>query len=177
MSGVLQKGILFSVYCIMFCQNSYAGHEELADSFAFLLPLSAYGMTYYKDDELGRGSFYKSFGTTVFSTLVLKSAVNSSRPQDGPDAEKEDSFPSGHTSFAFSGASFLQRRYGWQFGAPAYLLASYVAWSRVETKHHHPKDVVFGAMLGTGISYLFVTKKVDVNVILGAGTLSVNMKI
>ena len=43
-----------------------------------------------------------------------------------------DAFPSGHTSAAFSGASFIQRRYGWKYGKYAYILAAVVGVSRVD---------------------------------------------
>lgn len=57
----------------------------------------------------------------------LKYAIGKSRPagHEGP------AFPSIHSAVAFAGASYIQRRYGWKFGAPAYALAVYVGWSRI----------------------------------------------
>ena len=45
----------------------------------------------------------------------LKYAIGKSRPagHEGP------AFPSIHSAVAFAGASYIQRRYGWKFGAPA----------------------------------------------------------
>ena len=64
-----------------------------------------------------------------FSFMVmhsLKRITNKERPNGG-----DYSFPSGHTSAAFTGAGFIEKRYGLKVGIPAYILASYVGWSRV----------------------------------------------
>lgn len=91
--------------------------------------------------------------TTVGATMLLKWVVNERRP-DGSDYH---SFPSGHSSSTFATAAFLQRRYGWKVGAPAYALATYTAWGRVFAKKHHWWDVVAGAAIGAGSAYIFTT--------------------
>ncbi len=65
------------------------------------------------------------------------------------------SFPSGHASAAFSGASFIQKRYGWQYGIPAYLAASFVGYSRVEADQHYVEDVLAGAAIGIISTFIF----------------------
>ena len=60
-----------------------------------------------------------------------------------------------HTSVSFTGAAFIQRRYGWKWGIPAYAVASYVGWSRTYAKKHDWWDVVAGAALGAGSAYIF----------------------
>jgi membrane-associated phospholipid phosphatase len=76
-------------------------------------------------------------------TAGLKYAINETRPNGEPH-----SFPSGHSSIAFSGAEFIRKEYGWGWGAPAYLAAGFVGWSRVEARKHYAHDVVAGAALG-----------------------------
>jgi membrane-associated phospholipid phosphatase len=56
--------------------------------------------------------------------------------------------PSGHTSTAFSLATVAERHYGWKVGVPAYVFASSIGLSRIESKRHHLSDVVAGAALG-----------------------------
>lgn len=168
------KGIF--VFSLLFCHNLHADLETAADSLLVLLPLSAVGLSHYENDKEGRVSFYKSFGATFLSTVALKSAINAPRPEDGPDAGENDSFPSGHTSLAFSSASFIQRRYGWQVGAPAYLLASYVGWNRIKTKHHHSEDVFAGALLGTSMCFVFVSKKEEFEVNISPHSLKFSMR-
>jgi len=82
-------------------------------------------------------------GRTELATYTLKYSVDEQRPNGGGQ-----SFPSGHTSMAFAGAEFIRKEYGWGWGAPSYLAASYVGWSRVETHNHWTRDVLAGAAIG-----------------------------
>ncbi len=91
-----------------------------------------------------------AFGTTYLTTVILKRIVDKERP----DGEKY-AFPSGHTAISFSSAAFMQKRYGWKFGIPFYLLAGYVGWSRVYADRHDYWDILGGAGLGIGCSYIF----------------------
>lgn len=77
-------------------------------------------------------------------TGLLKYTVQRERP-DGSDSL---SFPSGHTSTAFSLASVATHHYGWKVGLPAYALATGIGLSRIEQDRHHLSDVVAGATLG-----------------------------
>lgn len=76
-------------------------------------------------------------------TRAIKISVRRVRP-DGDNF----SFPSGHTSTTFASATILQRHFGWKVGTPAYAVASYVAASRIQGKHHFLSDVAFGAAIG-----------------------------
>ena len=81
----------------------------------------------------------------------LKYTVKKQRP-DGSDYH---AFPSNHTGFSFAGATFLMKRYGWQWGVPAYLLSGYVAWGRIYARRHDVWDVLAGAAIGVGSGFLF----------------------
>lgn len=76
-------------------------------------------------------------------TRGLKLAVQEERPDGG-----QHSFPSGHTSMAFAGAEFIRKELGWPWGAPALAAATFVGWSRVESKRHYTHDVLVGAAIG-----------------------------
>lgn len=89
--------------------------------------------------------------TEVGASLILKYAIKEERP----DHSNTHSFPSGHTGIAFANATFLQRRYGWKFGVPAYILAGYVGWGRVYAKKHHWWDVLAGAAIGAGTALIY----------------------
>lgn len=91
--------------------------------------------------------------TTLGATYLLKWTVNERRP----DRTSFDSFPSGHTSTCFATATFLQKRFGWKFGVPAYVASTYVAWGRCFSKQHHWWDVVAGAAIGTASAWIFTT--------------------
>lgn len=77
-------------------------------------------------------------------TGVLKYTVQRERP----DGSNSLSFPSGHTSAAFSLANVATHHYGWKVGLPAYALATGIGLSRIEQDRHHLSDVVAGATLG-----------------------------
>jgi membrane-associated phospholipid phosphatase len=49
----------------------------------------------------------------------------------------------------------MRKRYGWEYGIPAYAAASFVAYSRVEAREHYPHDVIAGAAIGIVSSYIF----------------------
>ena len=77
-------------------------------------------------------------------TAVLKTAVGRTRP-DGSDNK---SFPSGHTSNAFTWATIVEHHYGWKAGIPAYAVAAAIGGSRVTGGKHYLSDVAAGAALG-----------------------------
>jgi len=77
-------------------------------------------------------------------TYALKYATQRERP-DGSD---NHSFPSGHASTTFATATVLTRHHGWKAAVPGYLVASYVALSRLHDNRHHLSDVAFGATVG-----------------------------
>ena len=77
-------------------------------------------------------------------TSILKYSVQRTRP----DGSNNLSFPSGHTSTAFSLATVANQHYGWKVGVPAYLLASGIGLSRIEKDKHYLSDVLAGATLG-----------------------------
>lgn len=87
------------------------------------------------------------------SMLILKFSVSELRP----DHSNYHSFPSGHSTMAFASAAFMQRRYGWKWGIPAYTVATYTAVGRVLAKKHHWWDCVAGAALGAASAYIFTT--------------------
>jgi membrane-associated phospholipid phosphatase len=95
-----------------------------------------------------------SYGTTLAITYSLKYLTEKQRPEG---RNHFYSFAFGHTSSAFSGASFIRRRYGWKYGTPAYILATLVAISRTEAPdgHHDGWYVFAGAAVGIGSTYIF----------------------
>ena len=125
--------------------------ETIGDVSRFALPITAVGMTIYHKDGEGAIQFGKSLALTMGVTLALKSTINEERP----DNSGNDSFPSGHTSASFSSAEFIRKRYGGEFGVPAYALATFVGYSRVESDKHHTRDVAAGAAIGILSSYIF----------------------
>ena len=94
-------------------------------------------------------------------TVIMKYSINRERPfKTYPDIEKmssagSKSFPSGHTSEAFSTATSLSLAFPkWYVIAPSYLWASSVGYSRMHLGVHYPSDVAVGALVGAGSAFL-----------------------
>jgi membrane-associated phospholipid phosphatase len=66
-------------------------------------------------------------------------------------------FPLGHTSTTFQSTALIQKRYGWKYGIPAYALAGFTGYSRINADKHDILDVLAVAAIGIGCSYLFNT--------------------
>ncbi|MEZ4810169.1 MAG: phosphatase PAP2 family protein [Allomuricauda sp.] len=128
--------------------------EDTGDILQIALPVSAGIITLLEEDYEGTKQLALSYGSTMALTYALKYTIRKQRPEG---RLLYDSFPSGHTSSAFSGASFIQRRYGWKYGLPAYILASITAVSRMEGPdgYHDIWDVMAGAFVGIGSTHLF----------------------
>ncbi len=69
------------------------------------------------------------------------------------EAEKDFSFPSGHTIASFESATVLLL-YHRKWGIAAMVLAALIAFSRLYLYVHYPTDVLCSIVLGIGIGYL-----------------------
>ncbi|MHA7881461.1 MAG: phosphatase PAP2 family protein [Saccharospirillum sp.] len=148
------RWLLMPVFSLILGASHAADRWEAAGTaLAVALPVTALTATFTLDDPEGRERLLVSYALAMGTTTALKRATGAERP-DGSDRE---SFPSAHTASAFSGASFLQRRYGWEVGLPAYLGASYVGGSRVAAERSRVSDVLAGALLGWGVTTWLVS--------------------
>lgn len=121
------------------------------DVLTVAMPLATLTAVLVEKDWTGLKQAAFSSATTLGVTYLLKYTISKQRP----DYSDDHSFPSAHTSVMFANAAFVQRRYGWKWGASAYVLATYVGWSRTYAKKHDWWDVVAGAAIGAGSSYIF----------------------
>jgi membrane-associated phospholipid phosphatase len=128
------------------------GYETAGDFFSVALPVAAAGYALSIDDHSGLLQFAASEALTFGATYGLKYIINEKRPNGG-----DHSFPSGHTAVSFASAEFVRERYGWNYGIPAYLIATFVGISRIESDNHYTHDVLAGAAIGICSSMLFTT--------------------
>ncbi|MBN2363150.1 phosphatase PAP2 family protein [candidate division WOR-3 bacterium] len=92
-----------------------------------------------------------SFAVSGILTVGIKYAVNRQRPNGGTS-----SFPSGHTSTAFSWAAVVSSEYP-QYSIPVFAVAGLVGVSRIALDKHWTSDVIAGAVIGY-FSGLFIEK-------------------
>jgi membrane-associated phospholipid phosphatase len=121
-----------------------------------LAPLLTFGIAYIKDDREGEIQWVRDTAVNEVVNTALRVAFNQTSLGKRPDGSSYG-FPSGHAGFLFSQAGFLQERYGWKYGAPAFGLAAAVSYIRVREDKHHWRDVIAGGALGYGISLITVT--------------------
>ena len=138
--------------------------SRAGDVGAIVLPVGSAAGALIAKDHKGLAQLAESYASAMAVVYVLKPLVDRTRPDGGAQ-----SFPSGHATSAFAGAAFLQMRYGWAFGIPAYAAASYVAYSRVEAKRHYTSDVVAGAAIGIATNLLFTHRREHVAVVVDLG--------
>ena len=124
--------------------------ESAGDVLMFILPASAASLTLVYKDGQGTLQLGESAALALGVTFGLKYTIDETRPNGEPR-----SFPSGHASISFASAEFVRNRYGWKYGLPAYVLASFVGYSRVEANQHYTHDVMAGAAIGILSSVLF----------------------
>ncbi len=144
--------------------NAFIGITNSASPITFGTPVVMFGLSLLTKDSLTRQkSIY--IGATVLTsaifTTILKYSINRPRPfTTYPDIEKlsdggSPSFPSGHTSDAFSLATSLSIAYPkWYVIAPSFAWAGAVGYSRMDLGVHYPSDVLAGAILGSASAFL-----------------------
>lgn len=129
--------------------------ENAGDAGVIILPVSAAATTLILKDKQGAWQFTKSFVLNLAVTGAGKILINKQRPLQGGD----HAFPSGHTSVAFQSASYFHRRYGFKYSIPAYVLAGFTAYSRYNAARHDGWDILGGAIVGIGSTYIFTTPR------------------
>jgi len=137
-----------------------------------ILSFGSLGYGLLKKDEQLKHNGYEmliSIGAGALVIEILKITINRERPADKYPTEifvltptHGGSFPSGHTSLAFSTATTLALDYRkWYIVVPAFLWAGSVGYSRMYLGKHYPGDVLAGAAIGIASGYFshWLTKK------------------
>lgn len=87
-------------------------------------------------------------GVAIATEAALVNSLKYTVREMRPDGSARNSFPSGHTATAFTGAELVRMEYGWGYGAAAYVMGVGVAFCRVGKGRHYWWDCVAGAGIG-----------------------------
>ncbi|RKS50526.1 PAP2 superfamily protein [Gillisia mitskevichiae] len=153
MNKTIYLSLLLLIVWITNLQAQNKTIETAGDVFLFAVPAATLGTTLILNDKKGTWQFTKAILLNTAVTYGLKEALNKPRPHNNGD----NAFPSGHTSTTFHGASFIHRRYGFKYSIPVYLAAGFTAFSRIDAQKHDGWDILAGAAVGIGSTYLFTT--------------------
>lgn len=147
-----------------FKTNFFKADAQSVTIFNIAAPVGVFTAGLIKHDiKLKKDAAYMA-GAFIFSSLVTqatKRIVQRQRPFDKYSfIVKRDegggySFPSGHTSAAFTTATSLSLLFPkWYVIAPSFLWASSIGYARMYQGVHYPSDVLAGAVVGAGSAWL-----------------------
>ena len=127
-------------------------------------PIALLGIGLIKNDQdLKQKSLLNSISiiSSMGTSFVLKRVINRDRPYvtypniQHYNFETDPSMPSGHTTAAFATATSITLAFPkWYVAVPAYTYASLVAYSRLHLGVHYRSDVLLGAIIGSGCSFI-----------------------
>lgn len=129
------------------------------------ISLTIYGLLSEHDEPFESGVLLGCSEVLEYSVIsLLKVGAGRVRPYDALahvntehlDSADPYSFPSGHTAGAFAIATMLTLRYSNkpEVYIPAFVWAGLVGYGRIYFGLHYPTDVIGGAILGAGSSFL-----------------------
>lgn len=127
--------------------------ERAGDLLQYVLPWVALSFVAFTGDKnLAWIWFHGCLASTVIVHLIKKASNFTpwgKRPSGG-----DNSFPSGHTAGAFSGAAFFYFAFGPVWAAVPVALAVLTGVSRVVAGHHWIRDVVGGAVIASVVMWM-----------------------
>jgi membrane-associated phospholipid phosphatase len=129
-----------------------------ADILTAAVPLTGLAVAHFTGDTEGRKQWLRNLLVNQVLTSAFRLGFNETSLGRRPNGNSYG-FPSGHVAAIMSGATFLGERYGWKWGAPAYLAAASVAYIRVKEDKHYWRDVIAAGGLAYGVALLTVTPK------------------
>ncbi|MDR1232668.1 MAG: phosphatase PAP2 family protein [Puniceicoccales bacterium] len=135
--------------------------QRMGDILQFAVPVYAFGLSCGEEGYEGTKQFIYSLAGSQLCVHVLKETTHQKRP-DYQEGRKKNSFPSGHTSSAFMGASFIHRRYGFRQAIVPYGLAIATGISRVQAKKHYTRDVIAGAAISCLWTWFCVERRTNI---------------
>jgi len=105
-----------------------------------------------------------SYASSLAIMGIIVNTIKHTANVERPDGSANNSFPSGHTSMAFTNASFLHKEYGVinpLYSIGGYSAATFTGLGRNLNNRHWISDVLAGAGIGilsTELGYFFIDK-------------------
>ncbi len=142
----------------------WKGVSSTAKPISVAVPLGMFAVALIEKNKTHQSNALEALGSLAIAagtTEVLKQLVKRQRPYQVyndiyPDGVEDSySFPSGHTSVAFSTATSIAiTSKKWYVTVPAFVWATSVGYARIYQGQHYPSDVFVGALIGSGSAFL-----------------------
>ncbi|HIS70692.1 MAG TPA: phosphatase PAP2 family protein [Candidatus Enterousia intestinigallinarum] len=162
-------GVLGITISLCAAPYAWAGDviAKIGDFISFkILPVYSFGTTIYNSDwDTWYDYDWNGLKQLIVVNMVKSTVVDGIKEnvfEMRPNGSGGDSFPSGHTANAFAQAAFIHRRYGIKQAIVPYVLATFVGFSRVESRMHYTHDVLAGATIGFLSAWIFADEKKSV---------------
>ena len=130
--------------------NPHDKHTKV-DEYIQYIPTGAHLVLGFIPGVKAKHNFRDRLIASATANLLMAGITNGVKytvKERRPDSTKDNSFFSGHTATAFTGAELMRIEYGWGYGAAAYAVAATTGFLRVYNKRHWVGDVFTGAGIG-----------------------------
>lgn len=149
------------VACLAAPSASAFDYETSGKAVAYAMPATAAAVAIYKKDWDGLVKLTVVTGLTYGTAYGLKQLVKSCRPYMKPCTHGGpgwDSFPSTTSAIASASSSFLWRRYGWEWGVPAFVISKYPSYALQKSRKNKLWDGVATMAISWSYNFLLVDK-------------------
>ena len=133
----------------------FSGITKLGDAGAFWIALTILLLVFARTRKAGFVTAVALICSTLIAIVFLKNIINRARPYDVIEGliligsrQLDASFPSGHTSTAFTCVAALWKYLKKPYAVLLLVLATLIALSRLYIGVHYPSDVVAGLLIG-----------------------------
>ena len=126
-------------------------HSTKADEYIQYVPTATHLVLGFIPGVKAKHNFRDRFIASATANALMAGVTNTVKytvKERRPDSSKNNSYFSGHTATAFTGAELMRIEYGWGYGAAAYAVAATTGFLRVYNKRHWVGDVLTGAGIG-----------------------------
>ena len=147
--------VLLTVPCLVHAQDRSKTLSDVSTALVFVpftadLALPLFGIKADRDYV----DILITMGGAMVTDIAVCEALKCIIPEDRPDLSGSDSFPSGHTSKAFTAAEVVRMEYGWGWGAGAYAAAATTGILRAASDKHYWWDCAAGAVVGVASAHV-----------------------
>lgn len=150
----LEVSVFNTIYKNWHAEPAYTFMEGV--SFVSMPALNAAppAILYLNEEDRAARHGMVGFFANCATVIPLKLLIDRKRPGNGI-SNWDSSFPSGHTTFAFTQAVVYSHHCS-DLTIPLYVYAATVGFSRIYLGEHYPTDVLGGAILGLLTGFLTV---------------------